>query len=490
MRHPPPLPATELLLVSGGDARIRPDPRTGRSLYGCPPRPDPELVALGSCTATPVSEAGFSVADCLRKSCAERLRSVPSFRVHAEQAARLRDDIQQICGLRPEEGSEVILTASGTDAHLLAAHWLKPRRVVTVSATETGSGVPSALRGQHYGLQAAYGSRVAVGEFLDGWESELVELAPRREDGLLRETTAIDAECAERVAETVAKGGRVLLVVADLSKTGLIVPSVAMARALKARWPNRVEVLVDACQFRLTMETLRNYLREGWLVALTGSKFMAGPTFCGALLVPESLAVRYRDTILSKSLTAYTCRGDWPENWPVARALPDSANFGLLLRWEAALVGMHDFASLPETAITKFLRAFGQSVREWLRTEKGFRELPALAPTRSGIGDNLRWDAEQTIFPFVPCHRNGIPLKLDEIQGLYRALQEPLRSGRRFQFGQPVPCGHHGGEVVGALRLCVSARMAVTACREENSAEVIGDALAGLDALGELLRST
>ena len=323
--------------MTGGDSRILLDPMSGFSTYGCRPRPDPDLVALGSSTASTISEAGFAAADTLRRACAEKLRLTAPYRVYADETTRLRHELLDACGFSTSDGVDAVLAASGTDLHLLCSQWLKPDLTVTIIPSETGSGVCAALQGQHFDRHAAYGGKVPVGDSLNAALTELVTLSPRHPDGGIRDAAEVDAECAAHVAEAAAQGRRVLLVLTDVSKTGLIVPSVEVVRELKACWPEQVEVLVDACQFRLAAETIRAYVAMGWMVALTGSKFMAGPTFCGVLLVPPSIGARYRNEIFHPSVGSYSSAADWPADWAVAGSLPKAANFGLLLRWEAAL---------------------------------------------------------------------------------------------------------------------------------------------------------
>ena len=62
------LPDTNALLVSGGDARIALDPVSRLSVYGGRPCPDPDLVALGSSTASVISSAGMAAADAPRQT--------------------------------------------------------------------------------------------------------------------------------------------------------------------------------------------------------------------------------------------------------------------------------------------------------------------------------------------------------------------------------------------------------------------------------------
>jgi hypothetical protein len=46
---------------------------------------------------------------------------------------------------------------------------------------------------------------------------------------------------------------------------------------MKTRFGDPPDVLVDACQFRISPQTLAEYLACGLLVAVTGSKFVGGP---------------------------------------------------------------------------------------------------------------------------------------------------------------------------------------------------------------------
>ena len=142
-------------------------------------------------------------------------------------------------------------------------------------------------------------------------------------------------------------GRRVLLILMDVSKTGLISPSPACALDLKRLYPEQVEVFVDACQLRLAPSTLRAYLEADCMVALTGSKFMTGPTFSAALLAPDGVARRLSAHRLPMTLASHTARADWPQGWPGSEALPEGANFGLALRWQAALDEMAPFWLCP-----------------------------------------------------------------------------------------------------------------------------------------------
>ena len=76
----------------------------------------------------------------------------------------------------------------------------------------------------------------------------------------------------------------------DSSKLGWSGPSEACLQDIAATWPSQVVVVMDACQMRLGLPQLQDYLARNYLVLMTGSKFFTGPAFSGALLVPAGLA--------------------------------------------------------------------------------------------------------------------------------------------------------------------------------------------------------
>jgi hypothetical protein len=501
------LPDTAALLVSGGDARILLDPVSRLSVYGCGPWPDPDLVALGSSTASSISAAGMAASDTLRQTLLEQLQQLQqsgaddhaaaaAITIYAAHAAQLRIQLLEQCRLL-DAGIAVILAASGTDLHLLASQWLAPQCTVLVADLETGSGMPAALQGRHFNRRSTDGAAVVPGAPLDGdhGASVLVSLAVRNRDGGLIDARVVDAACVAGVDSAAQAGRRVLLVLTDVSKTGLIAPSIETALALKRRWPAQLDVLVDACQFRLAPSTLAAYLAHDCMVALTGSKFLAGPTFCGALLVPPGAAARCRDRPLAGAVGAYSNRADWPAGWLAARSLPLGANFGLLLRWQAALTELRALNAIPVPSIAAFLQRFADALRVRLATDPGLEALPVGPLDRSALGCPPAWDGQQTIFPFLVLRPvcapeaagAGAPLPRLQVERLYLQLRAPSQGRRRFQLGQPVPCITRAGARSSALRLCVSAPMIVDACQGRGVEAVIGDALAALDRIAELV---
>jgi hypothetical protein len=419
------LPSVEALLVSGGDERIALDPVTGLNQYRCSSHPDPDLLAFGSSTASVISQASFAAVCTLHQRLQEALKSDTPEVVYAREMARVRSEL--LADVFDLDVS-LLFASSGTDAHALAARLTSCDRVVMVEAGETGSGVVGAL----------------------GVPVDTVKL--RSEDGMPRPSADIDAEVSRLVEQ--GAGQRVLLVMADQSKTGMVAPSFDCVTKLQGM----AQVLVDACQFRLASATLRAYLAQGFMVALTGSKFLTGPAFSAALLLPA---------------------GDADQIEPV--------NFGLLLRWEAALVELRRFRAVPESEIIDIFQEFADSIRNRLMSDPHFCYLPV--PERSVLSAERHWDQYQSVFSFVPYRRNVggyAPLTCSQTRQLYLELQSD-GSSMRCQLGQPVLCGMRDGLAVSALRLCLSARLVSDAAEGAGVSGLIDNAQQALDGLISLL---
>jgi hypothetical protein len=484
-------PSTADLLAQGGDARLALDPRTGLNRYGCSPHPVTSRLDFASSTASIISAPAYAEACALRERLANS--ATPAAAAYGRELDRLRADLIGLNGLSGLAGLQIAFAASGTDLHLMVAELVggepdRPLLCLAVEAEETGSGVPQALSGRHFSDRAALGEAVTPGEAVGAGASRFVAVPARDADGALRPGADIEAELDALVLEASKAGQRVLLTVTDVSKTGLIAPSLAAMAALRRRFPRTLEVLVDACQFRLAPATLRAYLEAGLMVAVTGSKFLTGPTFSGALFVPGRMAERLQGRLLQPGFARYSARAEWPERWVAGAGLPEAANFGLLLRWRAAVCELAAFRAIPEARVAGFLSAFADAIEARLAVDPNLDPIPARPLDRRAIGADGGWDAIPTIFPFrLRGAPDGGHLSNAALQAVYRTLRD---AGVRL--GQPVACGRVDGEPVSALRLCASARVVTDAVGEAGigAEAMIARALEALDAAGEAARAT
>ena len=459
------------LLAGGGDPRLTINPASGLNEYGCRPHPCPNTLSFSSSTATSISQRAYDRAQDARDAL---MRSAIALGMEAAFDARIetmRDELRACLGVSPDS-ADVVFSPSGTDSQLqavfVARALLGPAMTtVVVAADQTGSGTVHTARGCHFSAFTANGSRVRKGEPIAGLDQSVHSTALRLFDdaGQARPQIANDSLVLAAVERSIASGSRVLLQIMDSSKFGFRAPSDQCLDEIEDRWPGRVQVVVDACQMRLGRGRLKNYLRRGYLVIITGSKFFTGPPFSGALLVPTAFARNVGATTdIPSGFFEYSNQSDWPRNWQRTRSkFPTRINFGQWLRWEAALEEITAYYRLPCKFRLDSLRTFGSGVE---RTIGSSRALVLLPPQQSS-GANATDDeelAERTIFPFA-VRRGGRLLSLEDCRMLYRTLARGAPSHDNSEpvikpclIGQPVALGGAINSAA-ALRISASARL-------------------------------
>ncbi|WP_051528547.1 hypothetical protein [Asaia astilbis] len=372
----------------------------------------------------------------------------------------------------------VILAASGTDCELavLAIGMMRAQGAlianILIAPDETGSGVPLAARGRHFAKETALGAAANKAAPLEGFpaQTRLLGLAIRNPDGSPRDPQALDEDVRCCVMQELDQGHHVILHQLDMSKTGLVGPGQALMEELAGLYPDRITMVIDACQARLAPERVGALVRAGMLVMTTGSKFLTGPPFCGAVLLPQEQSEALASYALPKGLTSYFNRGDWPPTLP-PEVLQRDGNLGLALRWQASLAESEAFAAVPRARILQILRRFEATAREVIAAHPALTLLSIPDLDRSEIEGGETWDKVATVFSFLvgDPQRRGSPLALERARCLHRWLNadlspwipgEPLAE-LLCHLGQPVPVPDPalGGENAGALRLCAGARL-------------------------------
>jgi len=188
--------------------------------------------------------------------------------------------------------------------------------------------------------------------------------------------------------------------------------------------PRGADVIVDACQARIEPETVAAYLRRGWPVIVTGSKFFGGPAFSGAVIFPrERLPMGGR------------C--------PLSLASRDIPDLGTALRWTTALDVIDSFEPLGPR-MPGVLSSRGAAI------ERAIASNSALVPIDGLLSRVSGWADLPSIFTFGvrdPANRGRL-LSIAELRPLYKRL---ARQG--VLLGQPVDLGPFGG-----LRIAIGAR--------------------------------
>jgi hypothetical protein len=467
------------LLSGGGDPRLTINPASGVNEYGCQPFPCPDTLSFSSSTATSISQRAYDRAREARDSMMQSAIAVGIDAAFDARIEAMRDELKSCLGLS-RTSADVVFSPSGTDAQLQALFLTRARlgpalTTIIVAADQTGSGTVNTARGNHFSAATASGSPVRKGEPIAGLAHRVDSIALRLFDeaGDTRPSAVSDAMVLDAVEGAIAKGSHVLLQVMDSSKFGWRAPSEPCLDEISLRWPDQVQIVVDACQMRLGRTRLRKYLDRGYLVIVTGSKFFTGPPFSGALLVPSALAPDFEAAgDIAPGLLEYTSRSDWPKNWPGLRSrFPVRANLGQWLRWEAALEEIRAYYGVPDEFRLKALTTFGEGVEWIIASSPSLRLLPP-QPRREGEGADDDELSQRTIFPFVIRHGDRA-LSLEQCKKLYRALGRDAAdvvsadaaavAAKRCLIGQPVALGCGEGQPVAALRICAGARLVTEA---------------------------
>jgi hypothetical protein len=327
---------------------------------------------------------------------------------------------------------------------------------------------------------AASGSLVVKGQ--SAWpdaDIEIVEIPIRDDGGSPRDKTAIEDDVQREVGDARAKGRRVLLHILASSKTGLAAPAEEAITKVLQTDPASIDVVVDACQMRTPFLNIGEWARRGWMVQVSGSKFLTGPPFSGALILPCSFRARaLRIGELLDQTPAVGFPGDWTSWWRDAfsnQPNEKNASFGLIFRWLPALLEAELFDAIPielrRASFDRFRKAL--SVRldksQWLirmddsrfgeRGENSEDDLAAdsiicfsaVAPHRDGGARALGEDECRKLFSLLNLDLSGKLGQLTPAQAALARLQAHI--------GQPVSLRSNArASDVAVLRMVLGAR--------------------------------
>lgn len=479
---------TEWLLTQGGDNRLHVNSVTGLNKYGCSPRPRPWAVTFASCTSTSVSEQGFAAAEGLRQELLLSAFRNSLSETALDEAERIRRQVLRALKLDTVPGTEMVLTTSGTDGELTALYFVLGDHTdgvtnIVVGPEEVGSGTVSAVVGCHFDTLSPLGGMVEAGSPLLGFPVERVRLLKipiRAESGELLESGELDRQIRDHVNEACRSGQRVVLHLLDSSKTGIGAPSVKAVIALKKEFGERVTVVVDAAQMRLSRQALRRYVDNGFMVLTTGSKFFTGPPLSGALIVPTEIAQRVdRLPPLPEGFAHYCTKTDFPARWrSLTRHLSSHPNLGSLLRWGAAIWEMEAFFAVPPENQFNTVQHFLKMVVSEIDNAPFLELITAPALERIMGHEEEHWDQLQTIYSFfirrpMAASVEDPYLNYEEALRVYKWLNadiaerlpwgadaaEKRLASIRCHIGQPVKIYKHADTWYAALRLAVGARL-------------------------------
>jgi hypothetical protein len=421
------------LMTQGGDARIVLDPATGLNRYHSAPRPS-DVLAFASSTANDISAAAFAHVEQVLADMGEALDGAG----YAERLEAMRGRVRAAYALAGDV--DIVFAPSGTDLEYVGlacveGHGAGGTHNILLGADEVGTGCIHSAYGRYFAESTALGVATQVGAPVPGFGDtrvEMIDIPVRDPHGRPRPSAEIAAKMDDAIAAAAEAGRHVLVHVVHGSKTGLILPSLADIDRIEAHHAGRVTFLVDACQARITSAAIADYLERGAIVFVTGSKFMGGPPFSGFALVPRALAAAA--PALPEGLATIFRRAEWPAGWPGAERLPDGANPGLLLRFEAALFELERFQRLSADAVTRVILAFHAAVRKEIIEPTPARRVAPYPPGERDEADTHPIEM-RTLSTVDLSGLGGGEATFEDAGWWHKALV-----ARGVRLGQPVKC--------------------------------------------------
>jgi hypothetical protein len=458
------------LLAEGGDSRLTLSVPARESSYGCTAFPRAGLMDFASSTASSISQEAYDRVHVARDALlAHALRDGVDAACEAAAAAAR---VSLLTHLKLEHsGAEVVFAPSGTDAQvhalfLAGALLRRPLTAIIAGSDQTGSGTAHTCKGQHFSQTTSRGWAVEKGAFIPGLADSLasIEIAFCKPDGQFCSAAEMDEAVLEAVEIAAGQGRGVLLQAMDASKFGWKAPSDECLAEIVRRWPQQVQIVMDACQLRLSRTRLASLLARNFCVLITGSKFFTGPGFSGALLVPRTISQRIAAFAsvaggpIIGGLAGYSTRYDWPQAWQGLRAhFSEELNLGQWLRWEAALEEMQRYYAVPKSFRDSFAGIFAEKLSGLIARSSCLTLLPTSLDANAAH--------VPTVFAVGLAH-DGVPVSAKACGEIYRALRRDVSTlvpaaanvalAAPCQLGQPVSLASRGTAV---LRISASARM-------------------------------
>ena len=445
----------EQLIASGGDNRLVLG-QSGLNRYGSGPRAH-DRIQFGSCTCSSPSPRAIDAASQMHT----KLMSHPNpAKMASQQFQLVRDQLRNHLAL--PANVDIALTPSGTDVEMLALALVasktdRPIVNLVVGPSEVGSGTCLAAGAHYFDSVTPAGNSVNVQQAVnEGLASRVTVEHVDVRDAFGRQLSAaeIDLAVTEMVIDAVSSGAHVIVHLVAHSKTAIHAPSLDAIGSIKATLKDDVTIMVDAAQGRLQNDAYKTVLKNDCLVSFTGSKFFSGPPFCGALFVPQSMRPGSGDgSCLPNGFSEYFNSDSLPKSWQRWRSqCSDWTNFGLLLRWTAAIEEMATFFQLdPEIREVVFF-TFANEVINSILSSSQCTGVPTHVDPTKRLPDISSYCS---VFAFEVASSDNGTLAKNQLKEIHQQLNTNPRFG--YLIGQPVQIGQHRS----VLRIAVGAPLII-----------------------------
>ncbi|WP_136987743.1 hypothetical protein [Synechococcus sp. UW69] len=390
--------------------------------YSCKLNPYDNYLSYSSATATNVQLGQFNYLNTLLQQLEDCGGSTIDMWQH------LRDRIRSIFDL--DDDVDIIFGSSGTDIEMIATLYgistnKKCANIVSLPE-EIGSGSRHASKLSHFCNYDNHGTSVAKGARLSGFESvDLFSYTSGTKINSLNSQICNENELLSLVSELIQDDYHVQIHLIYGSKLGRVYPSLSVVNLLEQRYPGKIDVIVDACQFRLNHQCINEWLSMGRIILLSGSKFFEGVTFSGIMLLPAIMRDRINDykSALPDSLNQYFSRVCFPTRLTKFDSIHHSPNHdSLFLRLESFMYNAERFAGIKQHRLTEVINLFCK------RCDSLFKNNSQLICKKVNMQFSHSYENDillSTIFPFILFYK-GRPLSQEECRKIYSLLMTDI----------------------------------------------------------------
>lgn len=410
------------LLISGGDERLKVNQK-GYNQYFSSPYPQPMQISRSSCTSSTIKTSEFN-------RLSELMTEIKDGRISFQQAMmNVHDRIRNI--LKVNDTISIITVPSGTDIEYAAIMTAKAYfginkdllNIIT-GEEEIGSKSAIAANGRLFSDKAPTGRMFEADTPLEGiGKVDVVKISLR--DPNTKKPLDQKKWWVNRIEKLLKKSNTItLLHIFESSKLGYRIDLMGEIEDLIAHHAKRLLIVIDACQSRTDIRRIRQYLRLGCMVMITGSKFEQSPPFCGALIVPSKITSRLNGEPL-KQLPSYLKHliSDYDISGPIKNLfdghLQNWMNIGLMLRWTVGLDNWEKYRKNDEETRTIYIKKWVEGVISEIGKYKNLKLFGGGEYQPGSVGDT------NTIISIQMLH-DGRPLNIDWAKRVYRYMAKDI----------------------------------------------------------------
>ena len=431
----------EKIMSEGGDHRITLSEQTGLNKYGCSPYPS-IIINYGSTTANTISLDSFRFVKMLYFNKFFQFSSkIDTESYYDQEIQYIKKEIKEYFSLNKQ--TEVILGASGTDLELMIINIgisSKENQILNIilSPSEVGSGIKDAACGHHFSIKTALGpNNFLVGDFVDKEQEKKIEtvfIENRDVNSELYSDEILLKKIEDEIQKGIKNNKRVVLHTIYRSKSGAVIPSKKSTIFLLEKYKGKIDISVDCCQGRVSKDTIHDFISRNAMILFTGSKFIGGPPFSGALIIPKSIKNRVtKNNKISNKLVNYFSKEELPNEWTINNLLfnkKNNQNLGLLYRWKSATYEMRRVSKISEQKIIEILTIFNDLVINEVNNSTFFN----LLDTKRHSINNFRSSFDFDMIYVLLIQGNKLDKCVDLAKKLKVFLGEDLLHTKSFNF--------------------------------------------------------